>query len=41
MYSRKQIRSKFCLNQFIGLLSGFRINNGNIAVTKDYTDCER
>lgn len=39
MYSRKQIRSRFCLVQFMGLLSDLRINNGTIAVTKDYSDC--
>lgn len=40
MYSREQTRSRFCLVQFMGLLSGLRINNGTIAVTKDYSDCD-
>lgn len=40
MDSRKWIRSRFCLGQFIGLLSVLRINNGNFAVRKDHSDCE-
>lgn len=38
MYSKKWIRSGFCLGQFIGLLSCFRIGNGNFAVRKDDSD---
>ena len=40
MDSGKWIRSRFCLGQLIGLLLGLRINNGNFAVRKDYSDCE-